>query len=42
MNFKQNDNKGKIKYELLLKELKKKDEIIGNLKNQIEIINKKL
>ena len=32
LNFKQNDNKGKIKHELLLKELKK---------NVIEIINKK-
>ena len=41
LNFKPNDNKGKIKYELLLKELKKKDEIIDNLKNEIEIINKK-
>ena len=41
LNFKQHDKKGKIKYELLLKELKKKDEIINNLKNEIEIINKK-
>ena len=47
-NFKENleqkkfkNNKFELKYDLMLDDLKKKDEIIKYLKNEIEIVNKK-